>query len=171
MTASPIPPSLSSSQVLFICTGNYYRSRLAEALFNFEAEQRGLAWRAFSRGLATWYITSGKLSPDTARALEERRIPARYAEAGPTQLAEADLLTAQRVIALKRDEHRIYMVQQFPRWADTIEYWDVHDLDMAQPEEAIPQIERYVRALLEELAVLGGMPAAPVRAPEREGVS
>src|ERR1700732_3059212 len=38
--------------VLFLCTGNYYRSRFAEILFNSVAGKMGLAWRASSRGLA-----------------------------------------------------------------------------------------------------------------------
>src|SRR5260370_39303693 len=37
--------------VLFLCTGNYYRSRFAEVLFNSVAAKMGLPWRASSRGL------------------------------------------------------------------------------------------------------------------------
>src|SRR5229473_3236529 len=38
--------------VLFLCTGNYYRSRFAEVLFNSVAGKMGLPWRASSKGLA-----------------------------------------------------------------------------------------------------------------------
>ena len=38
--------------VLFLCTGNYYRSRFAEVLFNSLADKMKLPWRATSRGLA-----------------------------------------------------------------------------------------------------------------------
>jgi protein-tyrosine phosphatase len=38
--------------VLFLCTGNYYRSRFAEILFNAVADKMGLPWQASSRGLA-----------------------------------------------------------------------------------------------------------------------
>ena len=42
-----------SCRVLFLCTGNYYRSRFAEALFNSLAKRAELNWTADSRGLAT----------------------------------------------------------------------------------------------------------------------
>lgn len=38
--------------VLFLCMGNYYRSRFAEEIFNDLAERGGLPWKAQSRGLA-----------------------------------------------------------------------------------------------------------------------
>ena len=47
-------------RVLFLCTGNYYRSRFAEILFNQLAPTRGLNWRADSRGLARlWELERG----------------------------------------------------------------------------------------------------------------
>jgi protein-tyrosine phosphatase len=39
-------------RILFLCTGNYYRSRYAEELFNHIARAEGLGWRAFSCGAA-----------------------------------------------------------------------------------------------------------------------
>jgi protein-tyrosine-phosphatase len=42
----------SEKTVLFLGTGNNYRSRFAEALFNSVAGRMGLPWRASSRGLA-----------------------------------------------------------------------------------------------------------------------
>ncbi len=38
--------------VLFLCTGNYYRSRFAEVLFVALARKMGLRWSALSRALA-----------------------------------------------------------------------------------------------------------------------
>ena len=38
-------------QVLFLCTGNYYRSRFAEIFFNHLASQTSLPWHADSSGL------------------------------------------------------------------------------------------------------------------------
>src|SRR5271165_5168046 len=38
--------------VLFLCTGNYYRSRFAEEMFNFLAPVKCPGWTAVSRGIA-----------------------------------------------------------------------------------------------------------------------
>ena len=57
--------SADSKLLLFVCTGNFYRSRHAEALFNWHAERHGLAARAFSRGLLTslWLLLQAQARP------------------------------------------------------------------------------------------------------------
>ncbi|HEX3600375.1 MAG TPA: hypothetical protein VHU84_09555, partial [Lacipirellulaceae bacterium] len=61
-------------QVLFLCTGNYYRSRFAEIYFNWLAQQRGLAWSAESRGLALDDCNNGPISRHTLSILKMRGI-------------------------------------------------------------------------------------------------
>ena len=61
-------------KLLFLCTGNYYRSRFAELLFNAMAATHALPWQAFSRGLALdkGVNNIGPMSPlaiDALRAL------------------------------------------------------------------------------------------------------
>jgi protein-tyrosine phosphatase len=149
-------------EILFICTGNYYRSRLAEALFNHAAELRGLDWRAFSRGLAIHLVDgAGVISTHTRFALLARDIPLKHTGARPTPLAAADLKRATRVIALKEAEHRTLMRAQFPDWENRIEYWHVHDLDAAAPDTAVPEIERLTMQLLEEIAAARAKAQAP----------
>ncbi len=138
-------------EILFICSGNYYRSRFAEAVFNHAAAARGVPWRAFSRGLAI-HLVEGDLSPWAEHALRERGID--LAMTGPTRvtLAEADLLRASKIIALKEAEHRPLMRRFFPAWESRVEYWPVHDLDCATPAEALPEIEMKVLAYVEAFA-------------------
>ena len=58
--------------VLFLCTGNYYRSRFAEVLFNSVADRMGLPWRASSRGLALERGVNnvGPMAVDAGKVLE-----------------------------------------------------------------------------------------------------
>ena len=138
--------------VLFLCTGNYYRSRFAEILFNHLAAERGLPWRADSRGLDLKIGRNvGPLSVHTRHACRTRRLPLPKPLRMPQALSEEDLRAAKMVIAVKEAEHRRYLQQQFPDWADRVRYWHVHDLDAAGPEQAMAEIESHVHALLEEL--------------------
>jgi protein-tyrosine phosphatase len=144
-------PGDTTPRVLFICTGNFYRSRFAEAVFNHYAEQRNVPWTAFSRGLAV-HLAEGDLSTFTSDALEARRIELRHTGLSRRQLSESDLKKSNRRIALDRFEHFSMMVRQFPGWEDRIEYWEVPDLPYRNPEEALPEIERKVIRLLNEVS-------------------
>jgi protein-tyrosine phosphatase len=137
--------------VLFICTGNFYRSRFAEAVFNYHASQLPLPWKAISRGLAIHWAT-GPLSPFTAGALFSRRIPLHHTAPNRMQLTENDLKAADLRILMDRTEHFAMMVEQFPLWTDRVEYWEVPDLPINQPEVALPAIEGKVLALLDRLS-------------------
>lgn len=137
------------SDVLFICTGNFYRSRFAEAIFNHHAEERGLKERAFSRGLMT-HLVDGDLSPHTQRALNARSIPVHRTSPLPTPLTIADLTRAQRVVALHGDEHRPMIAMRYPDWVERVTYWSVSDLPLS-PELALPQIEELVHELIASL--------------------
>jgi protein-tyrosine phosphatase len=143
----------ATKTVIFICTANYYRSRFSENLFNALAEERGLRWRATSRGLRTWMVTAndGAISELTAYRLTALGIPF-DPERFPVPLTEADLENADLVIAVKEAEHRTMMQAQFPEWADRIEYWAVDDLDCATADEFLPVCETYIEALVDRLA-------------------
>ena len=141
--------------VLFLCTGNYYRSRFAEILFNHLAQQRGLNWRATSRGIArdfgAWNV--GPISPHTCQALATREIALPDPLRDPMHCFAEDLSAADQVIALKEAEHRPMLAQNFAGWEDRVEYWHVHDVDQAHPDVALVEIENEVCSLIEKLLV------------------
>ena len=53
--------------VLFLCTGNYYRSRYAEHYFN--AHAAGTGWRADSRGFEPSPLNPGPINSQAAARL------------------------------------------------------------------------------------------------------
>lgn len=139
-------------RLLFVCSGNYYRSRFAEAVFNFHAARLDAPVRAFSRGLAIHLVAgAGDLSPHTREALGMRGIPLRHTGPAPAALTLADLEGSGRTIALKEAEHRPLMRAQFPDWEGKVEYWTIHDIDAAAPADALPLLEERVLALLHDL--------------------
>lgn len=148
-----VPDSMDTKHLLFLCTGNYYRSRYAELLFNARAAGLGLPWRADSRGLhlASGHGNVGPISPYAAYRLTQRGIDFTASERYPMQAADADFERAHLVIALKETEHRPMVEAYFPRWNDTIEYWRVDDIDVATPDQALTLIDANVESLLQRL--------------------
>lgn len=146
-----VPPP--SSTVLFLCSGNYYRSRFAEHLFNKYIQDTDVRWTADSRGLIVDRVRSnvGPISHYAVNGLIERGImipePSRF----PIQLCEAELTTAQLIIALKEAEHRPLLTERFPLWADRVEYWHIHDLDRASPADTLTALTREVTQLIQRL--------------------
>ena len=143
--------------VLFLCTGNYYRSRFAEELFNDLAPRAGLDWTAVSRGLAVaelgkWNV--GPLSPHARSALAARGLILPEPPRDPLGCRDADLARADRVIALKEAEHRPWLDRKHPGWSDRVTFWHVHDLDQAGPEQALGEIAEHVRQLVDELRTI-----------------
>lgn len=144
--------SENPKRILFLCTGNYYRSRYAEIFFNWHAQQRNLPWKAESRGLAIDACNLGPISQYTAARLKERGIVSDTCERFPVPLSEADLNAADHVIAVKEAEHRPLVETKFPAWRDRVEYWHVHDLDCAMPVDAMQHLENEVLRLMDQLA-------------------
>ena len=140
--------------VLFLCTGNYYRSRFAEIFFNWHAEQKQLPWRAESRGLALHPANLGTMSEYTVGHLSRLEIPITAYERVPQDLTLDDLQAARRIVAVKETEHWPLMLTRFPDWLHKVEFWQVHDIDCASPEEALPHLEREVTKLLDRLTAV-----------------
>ncbi len=129
-------------QLLFICTGNYYRSRYAEMYFNDLASKSGTPWSASSRGLATEGSKNiGPIAPRVIVRLQQQGIMLDGQIRYPVQLTQADLQTSKRIIALHEPEHRPLMQQRFPTWADQISYWHIPDLDKMNSEAAFLAME------------------------------
>ena len=141
---------MTERTVLFLCTGNFYRSRFAESLFNALAAGAGLPWRAASRGLAVerGYNNIGAMAPSAVRALERLGVcVGEDCARMPAPATAADFERAQRVVALKRDEHLPLLRERFPAWAERVEFWHVDDAPAA-----LGRIEQEVRRLVARLA-------------------
>jgi len=135
--------------VLFLCTGNYYRSRYAEILFNWKARQCGLTWKADSRGLDPDPLNPGPMSRDTMAALRKLGITFDKHLRFPLVVQEGDFKSANHVVAVKEAEHRRLIERNFPTWLERVEFWNVHDLDCCGPDKAIPHLDREVAGLVE----------------------
>lgn len=143
-----------TNKLLFLCTGNYFRSRFAEIFFNTKAEKLNLQWRADSRGFATELITEqlGPISRHAIKGLLDRGICLEKKFRAPIQLQQSDLETAALIIAIKEAEHRPFLMTQFPDWVDQVEYWNIHDLDELPAEQSLATLECEILNLIKRLS-------------------
>ena len=152
--------SRKHKKILFLCTGNYYRSRYAEIFFNSVAGKMGLPWQATSRALALERGGGnvGPMAKSALAALDTHGIKAgEHGTRFPAPATAGDFESANRVIALKLDEHQPLLQERFPAWAAQVEHWHVDD-----DPKALRLIEREVAALVARLLSGGMRPPGPL---------
>lgn len=150
--------------ILFLCTGNYYRSRFAEVLFVSVAGKMRLPWRASSRALAIERGVNniGPMATAAIKVLEAMGIrDAERCGRIPAQVTMDDLEKADLIVALKHAEHLPLLQERFPTFAEKVEFWHVEDAP-----EALAMIESKIMDLMARL--LGGGGEAPPPQPEPE---
>lgn len=123
-----------TKRVLFVCSGNYYRSRLAEILFNHAAEKSGLNWRAESRGLLKTRELKG-MSEHAVAYLKDNELGHLTTEPrDPLPIDVEDITEVDLVVGLCRQEHEPIINQRFLSIARAmlkagrIRYWQIYDI-------------------------------------------
>jgi predicted translation initiation factor SUI1 len=139
----------SSKTVLFLCTGNYYRSRFAEILFNATAKRMGLPWVAHSRALALERGSGnvGPIAKSVLKWLETKGIRDIVSTCRlPQSVVERDFEAAEIVIALHQIEHQPLIEGRFPTTLNQVEFWNIDD-----DPRALDRIEAGVNSLIARL--------------------
>ncbi len=138
-------------QILFVCTGNYYRSRFAEALFNQRAREAHLDWKAVSRGLQIVPSQHG-ISSLARRELIKRGVPRELCGGAPKALAMEDLQKSAYVVLMDEAEHRPMLEKQFPVRDDRkIHYWHIGENSEMSPSIACQAMAKDIEELLRTL--------------------
>jgi protein-tyrosine phosphatase len=140
--------------LLFLCTGNYYRSRFAELVFNALAATQRLNWQAISRGLALerGVNNTGPISRTVLDTLSALGIDGQTGLREPLQVQEHEFAEAQLIIALQEAEHRPLLAERYPAWVEHVVYWHVRDVRPSPDYNPLQEIEQEVRRLLPRLA-------------------
>jgi protein-tyrosine phosphatase len=144
------------NHVLFVCTGNFYRSRFAEAIFKAHAAAGSAS--ASSRGLDTSTPRTTGLSPLVVDELKRLKISPDLVAGYPRQLGREDLDAADVVVLLYGREHEPMLKKQFPQVDMTkVRQWSVPDVPAMAARDAFAEITRQVDLLIIEL----GAPQPP----------
>jgi protein-tyrosine-phosphatase len=123
-------------RIHFICTGNSYRSRLAEAYFN-SREVAGLA--ATSSGTMAQRDLNGPITWYAARIIQRERLVPFMSQTWTQTTAE--LLNSAHLVVFMAPEHEEYCRRHFA-FRTPSRVWDVPDVDASELQEHVPSYER-----------------------------
>ena len=128
---------MSAPKIHFVCTGNIYRSRLAEAYCASRCAHRA---RVSSSGIAAGVNGTAPISPYAASVLSKYGLNS-FAT-GSWQQTTEDLVKASDVLVFMEPEHHRFCNQWIKTPPQRIEVWGIEDIG-PMPAEAIPgQVEQ-----------------------------
>ena len=142
--------------VLFLCTGNYFRSRFSELWFNHQIVLQGHDddVHAVSAGLK---VTSdngniGAMAIEAQIALQQRGVAVDPTQlAMPRQVSRDDVEQADVVVAVDAEAHRPMVQELFPDLEAKIRFWSVKDLGEDEGTDPISLLQHQVDQLINAL--------------------
>ena len=124
-------------KIHFICTGNLYRSRLAEAW----CASRGMAGiEVSSSGIAAGRANPAPISPWAADALARRGLDSFAAP--HWQPTTRSLVEASDVLVFMEPEHKHFCREWLDPDRQRIEVWEIEDIGPMPAEEIPATVER-----------------------------
>lgn len=143
--------------VLFLCTGNYFRSRFAEYWFNRCIALRSLQDQCFSASAGlNVFAGNGNVGPMADEAIAALRVRGLELELPtlplPRQVTEDLLESADLIVAVDAHAHRPMVRDKFPKWESKIQFWEIKDLaEGGLANDPICLLEVAVEDLVERL--------------------
>jgi protein-tyrosine-phosphatase len=129
--------------VHFVCTGNAYRSRLAEAHFNSKAVA-GL--RATSSGTMAERNLNGPITWYAARIIQRERLVPFMSHTWTQTIAK--LLHGADLVVFMAPEHEAFCRQQFEMDGVATRVWSVPDVDEVDLTSCANAAEREARLMV-----------------------
>ncbi|MFM2480378.1 low molecular weight phosphatase family protein [Celerinatantimonas sp. YJH-8] len=144
-------------QVLFLCTGNYYRSRLAEEYFNYWAARLNLPYRASSRALLqdlSHTGNKGTIAAHVRNILDHLAITGRAIERAPKSVTYEELEQSDYIFAMDQREHQPLVDAYYPEFKMKFRYFSIGDDDIEPvaiaTERLMNQLDLWIARLCEE---------------------
>ncbi|KXA88540.1 hypothetical protein AKJ62_04950 [candidate division MSBL1 archaeon SCGC-AAA259D14] len=126
-------------RILFVCTGNSFRSPVAEGLTRKYKPE----WEVESAGVRP----AGRIARNAQKFLE-REGCVQYLKSSPDPVTARSISEADKVVVME-NEHVKYLLENFQIRRDKIENWTVEDPinPEVDPTDAFEKIKRKVKSL------------------------
>ena len=137
--------------ILFLCTGNYYRSRLAEEYFNHLAKAKQLSTKAYSRAIQqdlSKTNNKGNISKEVIEILTGLNIPIHTQNRLPISVNTSELTSADLIIALDETEHNPMIKSTFPQFSEKVTYFNIGDIHIEPVYVASTKLIKKIDELL-----------------------
>lgn len=131
-------------KIHFVCTGNVYRSRLAEA-WCVSRQIPGV--EVSSSGIAAGRESPAPISPWAAAELDRRGLSSFAAK--HWQRSTPELIAASDVVVFMESEHRHFCREWVEPARQTIEVWAIEDIGPIPAEDIPGAVERTFRRIRE----------------------
>ena len=135
---------MMSMKILFVCTGNSYRSPIAEALLkkvrgDLEVESAGTH-------------PAGMIASNAKKFLEKENA-LKNLKGAPEGIDQKNLEKYDLIIAMKQN-HKNEILRRYPQMEDRIQVWNIDDpiyLPYGSDKEVFEEIKRKVSELAESI--------------------
>jgi len=118
-------------QILFVCTGNWFRSKFAETYLRSKGYTN-----VISRGIDVnnnkykEIRKLQKINKCVKKKLKQLKLIKFYNyNIVPTQLSNSDIKRSRITIAMDKKEHRKAIKSTFSKYSNNVIYWDISDVD------------------------------------------
>ena len=141
-------------KLLFLCTGNFYRSRFAEEYFNHLAHQKKLQWLASSKGLSNNMPNPenpGAISIHAVKALKKRNGSGKSLDRYLKQVDANDFASVDKIVALCEAEHYPMIQRRFNGFLRNVTFFEIGDLPEEEPDKAMDRLAIHVEQLVKQL--------------------
>ena len=139
------------NNILFVCTGNIFRSRFAEEVFNHLCEINGVDATAFSAGLQVGGYKQRKIYRPAMNELERLKIEPLRSNEDSVHIDDIDVSIYDQIICMDEEEHKPMVRSNELLSGFTFQYWNIVDMPKVPSDKSLPKCYKKVESLIDQL--------------------
>ena len=139
------------NSILFVCTGNIFRSRFAEEVFNHLRKINGVDATAFSAGLQVGRYKQRKIYWPAMNELERLKIEPLRSNEDSVHINDIDVSIYDQIICMDEEEHKPMVRSNELLSGFNFKYWNIVDMPKVSSDISLPKCYKKVETLIDQL--------------------